>query len=215
MGLKLGNKCWCSEQRQQQLVPKGCFRAFFTRTPASNPQQMKAQVCTRATSAHRSLISFNDRSESQGLECSCGSLESQHRQSLGAASGGQALCKGIFSFQRKRECNYFICQWFGICINAVPLLKNKSMISSENQECFVFSGKLPLPNSNPPLPYCLWLPSLSSVFKIHLAMRSSLFVFSENTGSRSCLPTHGISSNPWKTEINRVGPYILVQFWMP
>lgn len=49
-------------------------------TPGSNLQQTKPQVCPRATSAHGSLISFNDRTMSQGLECSCGSLESQHRQ---------------------------------------------------------------------------------------------------------------------------------------
>lgn len=80
---KLGNKCWCSEQstgaEAAAVGSQGTFWSLFHMgTPGSNLQQTEPQVSTRATSAHRSLISINDRNKSQGLQCSHGSLESQH-----------------------------------------------------------------------------------------------------------------------------------------
>lgn len=141
------------------LGTQGMFWSLFHMgTPGGNLQQTKAQVCSRATPAHRSLMSFNDRSKSQGLECSRGSLEPQHRQPLASRVWEQLqvakqCAKACSSPRPDRGVHmmpFCYCQWLGICVNAAPLLK-KVLISSENQEGFVFSGKMPLPPSSPPL----------------------------------------------------------------
>lgn len=128
-------------------------------TPGGNLQQTKPQVCTRATSAHRNLISFNDRSESEGLECSRGSLESQHRQPLASRVWGQLQvakhCAKAYSSSREERgvhmmpLFYLPVAWH--LYKPCALVKKTVMISSKNKECFVFSGKLPLPHSSPPL----------------------------------------------------------------
>lgn len=153
---KLGNKCWCSEQstgaEAAAVGSQGTFWSLFHMgTPGSNLQQTEPQVSTRATSAHRSLISINDRNKSQGLQCSHGSLESQH----GHFQVVKHRAKAYSSSRAERGVHMM--QLFDLPVawhlhkSSALVKKKKVMISSKNQECFVFSGKLPLPHSSPPL----------------------------------------------------------------
>lgn len=112
-----GNSSW---------YPRDVLEPFSHGEPRSNLQQTKAQVSTRATSAHRSLISINGRSEAQGLECSHGSLESQ--QSLGQLQVVKHCAKAYSSSREERgvpmmKLFYLPVVWH---LHNMPLLKKTS-----------------------------------------------------------------------------------------